>query len=233
MAADKTEIVSPGDRIAFFLQKYRTILLSTLVLFAAALIGVTAFFSIRTAMQKKAIAVLEGYEERKSKLDLEDDSQSPEAGALLEEVTAFAPKSFGYAAAKAWSLAADIHAARGEWDKAEEAWSASAQKGKDIYLFPLSLYSAAVAAEEQGKLDSALEYYRRSLTFPGIFPAASRSRFNIGRIHEAQGEREKAAEAYRDLIEKAPESNWAKLAQSRIITLETRLETNESAPESN
>ncbi|MDR1143798.1 MAG: tetratricopeptide repeat protein [Spirochaetaceae bacterium] len=222
MAAAKTETLNAGDKFALFLQKYRRAFWGLLGIVIAGIIGSVLFFTVRNALQNRAIVTLEAFETRKTDLgDLADTSKSMEIQALLEEINAFAPKTFGYASAKAYSLAADIYAARGEWALAEEAWAASAERASRIYLAPLSLYSAAVAAEEQGNLDKALEYYTRTLAFSGVFPASQRAQFNIGRIYEARNDKEAASEAYRNLIEKSsPDSNWAKLAQSRIIFLE-------------
>jgi tetratricopeptide (TPR) repeat protein len=222
MVAAKTETLNTGDKLALFLQKYRKAFRGFLGIVIAGVIISVLFFMVRTALQNRAIVTLEAFEKRKADLgDLEDTSKSIEVQALLEEINAFAPKTFGYASAKAYSLAADIYAARGEWVPAEEAWAASAGRSPGIYLAPLSLYNAAVAAEEQGSLDKAIEYYNRALAFSGVFPASQRAQFNIGRIYEAQNKKEAASEAYRSLIEKSsPDSNWAKLAQSRIISLE-------------
>ncbi|MDR1306599.1 MAG: tetratricopeptide repeat protein [Treponema sp.] len=222
MAATKTETLNAGDKFALFLQKYRRVFWGILGIVIAGSIGSVLFFTVRSALQNRAIATLEAFEKRKTDLgDLTDASKSMEIQALLEEINAFAPKTFGYASAKAYSLAADIYAARGEWALAEEAWTASAKRASGIYLAPLSLYNAAVAAEEQGNPDKALEYYNEALAFSGVFPASQRAQFNIGRIHEARNNKEAASEAYRNLIEKSsPDSNWAKLAQSRIIFLE-------------
>ncbi|MDR2661626.1 MAG: tetratricopeptide repeat protein [Treponema sp.] len=222
MAATKTEILTAGDKFALFLQKYRRAFWGLLGIMIAGVIGFVLFFTVRNAIQNRAIVTLEALEKRKADLgDLGDPSKSMEVQAVLEEINAFAPKTFGYASAKAYSLAADIYAARGEWAPAEEAWAASAERSPGIYLAPQSLYSAAVAAEEQGNLDKALEYYNRALAFSGVFPAFQRAQFNIGRIYEAQNNKTAASEAYRNLIEKSsPDSNWAKLAQSRIIFLE-------------
>jgi tetratricopeptide (TPR) repeat protein len=221
MANDKNEELSTSDKIALFIQKYRTALLALLILCAAGILGSVAFFSIRATMQKKAIVTLEALEKRVVDLgDLSDTSQSMEVLALLEELKAFAPGTFGYASAKAYSLAADIYAARNEWSSAEEYWVLSSRRAPKIYLAPLSLYNAAVAAEEQGKLDEAIDYYNQSLVSVD-FPAGPRARFNIARIYEAKNDKAAAAEAYRSLIEKVPsESNWIKLAHSRLISLE-------------
>ncbi|GHV86698.1 hypothetical protein AGMMS50230_23060 [Spirochaetia bacterium] len=213
---------SISDKIALFVQKYRVFLLGFLIVLVAALIGTAVFLAIRDTLQKNAIVTLEGLEKRKIDLgDLGDSSKSLEVQALLEEFNNFAKSTFGYSSAKAHWLAADIYAARNEWAAAEAAWAASAEAGVKTYLVPLSLFNAAAAAEEQGKLDEAIDYYNRSLLFEEEFPAASRVRFNIGRIYEAKKDKTAAAEAYRSLIEKAHEgSTWAKLAQSRIIAME-------------
>jgi len=222
MEVEKTGVDSSGDKITLFIQKYRIVLFGFLGLICAAVVFSAVFFSIRDSMQKKAIVIVEGFEKRKADMgDSKDTSETPELDALLEEIIAFAPSTFGYAAAKSYSLAADIYAERGKWDLAEESWALSAKKGAKTYLAPVSLFNAAVAAEEQGKQENALDYYNQSLAFNGIFAGASRARFNIGRIHEERKDKEAAKEAYRALIEKSSaDSSWAKLAQSRIIALE-------------
>jgi tetratricopeptide (TPR) repeat protein len=222
MADNKTEVLSTSDKIALFIQKYRTPLLVLLIFLAAGIIGSVAFFSIRAELQKKAILTLEALEDRMIELgDISDTTKSMDVQALLEEIKAFAPGTFGYASAKAYSLAADIYAARNEWARAEEFWVLSSQRAPKIYLAPLSLYNAAVAAEEQGKLDAAIGYYNQSLATSANFPAAPRAHFNIGRLYEAKHDTAAASEAYRSLIDNFPvESNWVKLAQSRLISLE-------------
>ena len=219
MEKDKTEYVSTSDKIAGFIQKNRKLLLALLVLLAAGIIGSISFFLIRGALEKKAIAAVEALELKKNEMGT-INTKSEEVTELLNKINALASSSFGYAAVRAYSMAADIHFSLSEWEKAEENWVQAANKMPKMYLAPLSLFNAAVAAEEQGKLDAAIDYYNRSLEFSGVFPADARARFNIGRIMEVQRNKTGAAEAYRSLIEKNPDSNWAKLAQSRIITFE-------------
>jgi tetratricopeptide (TPR) repeat protein len=222
MENEKTGVDSSEEQITLFIQKYRIVLFVFLGLICVGIIFSAGFFSIRDSMQKKAIVVVEGFEKRKADMgDIKDAPETPELDALLEEIVAFAPSTFGYAAAKSYFLAADIYASRGKWDLAEEAWALSAKKGAKTHLAPVSLFNAATAAEEQGNPEKALDYYNQSLVFNGIFAGASRARFNIGRIHEKRQDKEAAKEAYRALIEKSSaDSSWAKLAQSRIIALE-------------
>jgi len=219
---EKTEELSAAEIINGFIQNNRGILLGLLILIAAGVIGFVAFYSIRDVLQKKDIVKVEAFERRLEELgDPGDTSKSEEVQALLDELNEFAPSGFGYAAGKAYSLSAEIYAARKEWSPAEEAWLAASGKADRLYLAPLALYNAAVAAEEQGKLDTAIEYYGKSLSYSVVFPAAVRAQFAIGRLNEEQNNKEAAIEAYRLLIEKWPNDiYWKNFAQSRIISLE-------------
>ena len=221
MEKDKTGQASTGDKIAFFLQKNRKALLALAILIALGIAFSVAFFTIRGEMEKKAIAKVEVFERRINEGGvLFGSADSAEADALLDELNTFAPSTFGYAAARSYSLAADIYFARKDWNRAEEAWVSASRKAPGIYLAPVSLFNAAVAAEEQGKKEDAIGYYTESLNYQGIYPAAARARFNIGRIYEELRERDKAKGTYLELIEKSPDSPWANLAHNRLIVLE-------------
>ena len=221
MEKDKKEEENIGDKIAGFLHRNRKAFFVLLIIIAGGVVSSAAFFSIRGVLEKKAIAKVEILERRKNELgSISESADSTEVELLLKEINDFTPSAFGYAAARAYSLEADIYFSRSEWNKAEETWILAAKKAPKIYLAPVSLFNAAVAAEEQGKLETALDYFNQSLEFGGVNPSASRARFNIGRIHEERHDKEKAREAYRELIEKNPNSPWANLAQNRLIILE-------------
>ena len=221
MSKDKTEQMNFGDAISVFFQKNRR---GIFIFFIVATIGIVSsisFFAIRNVMERNAIAAVEILEQKKNDLGTIDSSNNtPEVQALVDELITFGHSTFGYAAARAFYLAGDIYFSLEQWNNAEEIWLISAGKASRFYLAPFSYFNAAAAAEEQGKLRNALEYYDRSLAFSGIFPAAARARFNIGRIHEELNEKEQAAEAYRLLIEIIPNSNWARLAHNRILIIE-------------
>jgi tetratricopeptide (TPR) repeat protein len=214
---EKTEELSAGDRAALFIQNHRKPILVILAVVAVGIIGFIAVFSITDALQKSAIVKVDEYARR---LDELGDLTSSEADGLLEELNGFAPKTFGYSAGKAWSLVAEIQAARKEWALAEEAWLTSSKKAPKIFLAPFSLFNAGVAAEEQGNLDKAIEYHTLCVEYDGLNPAAVRAQFSIGRIEEQRNNTEKAIEAYRKVIENwSSNTNWSSLARSRIIAL--------------
>ncbi|MCL1812048.1 MAG: tetratricopeptide repeat protein [Treponema sp.] len=221
MEKEQTEQAGTGDKIAYFIQKHRKALLALVIIIASGIAFSVTFFTIHGTLEKKAIAKVEVFERRMNEQGIPNGgTDSAEANALLGELNDFAPSTFGYAAARAYSLAADIYFSRSEWSRAEESWVNAARKAPKIYMAPVSLFNAAVAAEEQGKLDAAIGYFKESLDYSGVYPAAARARFNIGRIYDQRREYDKAREAYLELIEKSPESPWANLAHNRLIILE-------------
>jgi tetratricopeptide (TPR) repeat protein len=214
---EKNEELSAGDRAILFIQNHRKPLLVILAVIALGIIGFIAVFSVVNVLQRSAIVRVDEYAARLADLD---DLTSSEADGLLEELSDFAPKTFGYSAGKAWSLIAEIQAARKEWAAAEEAWLMASEKAPKIFLAPFSLFNAGVAAEEQGNLDRAIEYHTRCVEYNGLNPAAVRAQFSIGRIQEQRNNTEDAIEAYRKVTENwGSNTNWSSLARSRIIAL--------------
>ena len=149
-----------------------------------------------------------------------------EVAAFMDELETFAKRhsglAAGYAGGRAWSILASIYGDRKDWEQAEAAWAAAAKTAKKTFLAPLALFNAGVAAEEQGKVAQAIEYYSASLSADADFPAAPRAQFAIGRLQESLGETGAAIEAYRAVISGwSYDKVWTNLAQSRIIALET------------
>ena len=146
---------------------------------------------------------------------------------FLDELGAFAAKNSAYAGARAYALLGTIYGNLGRWAEAEAAYTAAGRRASKIYLSPVSLYNAAVSAEEQAyqdppALDRAISLYAECATYPE-FSAAHRAQFAIGRIEESRGNDEAALDAYRKLISTwQNETEWAALAQNRIIALTIR-----------
>ena len=148
-------------------------------------------------------------------------AEDGEASELVLEIRRFAEKNSGYAGARAWSMVAGFHGGKKQWAQAEEAWLAAARAAGNSYMGPIALFNAAVAAEEQGKPEAALEHYRRSLASKVGFFAAPRAQLAVGRLLEVAGDTEGAVEAYRRFLSLWPEeATMAGIANSRIIVLE-------------
>ena len=219
----KNEQSNLGDSINEFIQKNRKAIFTAVGIVIILFLGAVIFVSVKGSVEKNASVVLEElmkkFEDQKANFNNEENND--EIDTFISELETFAVKNGGFLGGKAWSLAADIYAIRKDWEKAEEAYINAGSKGKNSYLGPLSLLNAAAAAEEQGKLEEALDYLRQSVSQKVEFPAAPRAQFAIGRLNEALERYSDATDAYREILIKWPEmAEWQNLARNRIIAIE-------------
>ena len=192
---------------------------------------ITGFF-VRGKIQENAIIRVDAFENRYDELKAEGSTIEQtninarlavyeEIAALQEEIEIFAAKNSGFAAARAYSISAEIYEEQANWIAAERVWLASAKASGKSYFAPVSYFNAAVAAEEQGNFLAAIEHYSRVLDYGDNFPVVVKAQFSIARLYDySLNDREAALEAYRKLLGKWPyDPLWANLAQSRIIVL--------------
>ncbi|MDR1257479.1 MAG: tetratricopeptide repeat protein [Spirochaetaceae bacterium] len=221
---ETNEILVAGDEQAglygFFARNRRRLFISGIVALVL-LAGFVAALLVRDKMIKDATAKLDVLAERYDEaLNVMTADGPLGADALLDDLTAFGKSAWGYPAARAWFMAADIYHERQDWENAREAWGMAAAKGAATHLAPVSLFNAAVAAEEAGDPDAALENYKRAFGYAD-FPEAARAQFAAGRIEEKKGNTEAAVAAYNAVIDKWPQdTDWTNLAHSRILALE-------------
>ncbi|NQT57808.1 MAG: tetratricopeptide repeat protein [Bacteroidetes bacterium] len=91
----------------------------------------------------------------------------------------------------------------------------------ESHLAASSAMNAAVCYELLGDQDNAVKYYQMVYENYGDRSSeAPHAKFCIGRIYEVMGEADNAIESYRELSTEYPNSEWAKLAVSRLIALE-------------
>jgi tetratricopeptide (TPR) repeat protein len=226
-ASQKTAEPSIGEKINDFIQKNRR----AIILGFFAIVVIVAAFIITSAVtervQLNALSRVDEFEIRYAELisrSVHEGSDGVliimETRALLNELAVFARRNSRFAAARAHIISAEIHEWQQNWAEAETAWTSAAVAAGRSYLAPLSFFNAAVAAEEQGNIESAITLYNRALEFGDTFPAAARAQFSIGRLRESQNNRQAALEAYRSLVGRWPNDPlWANLAQSRIVIL--------------
>ena len=212
-----------GQGINDFIQKHRKpIIVSAGSVALLLVIGIVGL-SLADMFSKKAINTVEDFSGRYESMrySINEEYMENDAAELIAEVESFAKKNSGYAGAKAWSIAGNIHSEKKNWADAETAWIACAEKSAKNYLAPVAWFNAGVAAEEQGKAEQAIECYAKSLSATAGFSSAPSAQFSIGRLRETLNEREAAIAAYRAVISGWPyDSTWTNLAHSRIIALE-------------
>ena len=218
--------LSITEKLNEFLQKNRIKLVIGLAAVLVILAGFVIFNVVSDKIKSNAFTAIDDlnrrYEALKPLIGSETDSASGEADitALLEDLDGFSKKNSGFAAARSYSLMAGIYWDKKNWAEAEKAWSASAKAAGKSYLAPVSLYNAAMAAEEQGDINSAIDLLNSALGYGSDFPAAAKAQFSIGRLEESRDNKSAALEAYHTLVSKWPgDQVWANLAQNRIIVL--------------
>lgn len=110
-----------------------------------------------------------------------------------------------------------------EWEEATSAFESVAERWKNSYLAPVSLYNAGAAKEELGAIDDAIRYWKRLVeNYAGVSPDVPEALFNLGRLAESN-DTEEALKHYYELVAKFPNSRWTDLSKTRILIIESRL----------
>jgi tetratricopeptide (TPR) repeat protein len=215
-----------SDKINDFIQRNRKVIFMVLGIIIVLVIGAVVTLSVNDFFRKKAIAEVEELTARYDELRGGINEESPngtEVEALLADLGAFAKGKSGFSGGAAWAAIARIHGDRKEWAQAGEAWLNAALAASKTYLGPVAYFNAAVAAEEQGKREEAVELYTKCVALPVQFPQAPHAQFSIGRLNEELEKYSEAIEAYREVMIKWPDiASWSNLARSRIIELEIK-----------
>jgi tetratricopeptide (TPR) repeat protein len=218
----KTDI---GEKLIGFIEKYRKVILVSIGVLAVSFVGLVIFISMQNVFQKKAIEEVEELGGRFDELRflMEDESKTSDIDSLLADLDKFVKNKGGYAGSKAWSMIALIHSSRKDWQESKDAWLSAAKTGNKTYLAPISLFNAAVAAEEQGNVGEAIELLEKSIAHTFEFPEAPRAQFAIGRLYEKQNDFPAAIEAYRTVLANWQDVPvWQHLARSRITAITIR-----------
>jgi tetratricopeptide (TPR) repeat protein len=110
--------------------------------------------------------------------------------------------------------------AQKNWISAEIKWVKAAEAAARSYLAPIAIYNAAVAAEEQGNIETAIAHYSRAAGFGDSFASAARAQFSVGRLEESRSNKDSAITAYKILLARWPNDPvWPNLAQNRLLIL--------------
>jgi len=223
----KTEKTNINDHVNEFIQKHRKPLIFSLIGIVGVVVVLIAVFTIRDTMISRAFSRVDEFERRYQTIkDSYSEEQaetilwSQDMDTLMDELAQFVKRTSGFAGARAYALYALIFEDQLDWAAAESAWVNAAKTASKTYFAPVAYFNAAVAAEEQGNQERALELYDQALGFGIQFPAAPRAQFSIGRIYESMGDQFAAITAYQALVNLGSQDQiWVNLAHSRILVL--------------
>lgn len=139
---------------------------------------------------------------------------------LEQSLLALSKKGSKYPAVKALYLLGMMSYENEDYQTARTYFIESSQKGKGTYMASLALFNAGVASEQLGEDTLALEYYQSVYDQYGESSAeAPKALFGVARIYEKEGNRELAQAVFQQLADEFPASEYAKLAQVRLVTL--------------
>ncbi len=155
------------------------------------------------------------------------DNQSAEFKTALSDLNSAADSlkaaASGYPAIKADFIKGLAALFAEDWKTASELFAVVEAASKGNYLAPVALVNAAVAEENLGNVDKALENYNKVWNdFGKDCPVAPKALFNVARIYEAKGDKELAKATYSQLVDaylSTTGSEYARIAQARLITL--------------
>jgi len=190
------------------------------------LVGLWIGLSVADSNADKRQLLIDGLQENYSTWVALADKTTAEAKAsaetLVSGLQALASKGGSkYPELKAGYLLAMVNYTNGDYAKALEGFLQVATNGKDSYFGPLSLTNAAVASEQLGDRAKALEYYQRVYdTYGKDTSEAPKALFNVARLQEANNNVALAKAVFQQLSDEFPNSEYAKLAKSRLVVLQ-------------
>ena len=216
---------TPYVKFADFLRKYR---IPVLIVFGIALLAVVSVFIgtvISDSGLKVSTARLEKLEADYLAYSSEQDTVKKADLAKNLNISIDAIISRGsrpFAAQKAMVYKAKLEESGKDWNSAEKDWLTIFTTNPESYLAPIALQGAAGAAEELGAFDRATLHYKRLIdSYPSKAIGIPHAYFALGRIAELSKDYPAALVSYQKIVSSWPESDWTKLATSRIIFMKS------------
>lgn len=216
----EVEKSSVSEKFAGFFVSYRKILVAILAVLVVFVLGYGITCSVTSSSSKKGIEDIDSivYNLTKDSASLDENALAERRETALKSLVEY-NKASGVVGVRANMLSAEIKYSASLNEEAASFWMAAAEKGKKAYTAPLCYLNAGVAFENASKLDDAEKCYQKAVEYKD-FDQISHAKFSLGRIKETKGDVAGAIEVYSDLYGSVPEDSWAKLAESRLISLE-------------
>jgi len=219
--SEKVEKKTAGAKLNGFMEKNRTLLITVLIVIVCLLAGYIACSVISGKQKSKNLSAIDQitYEMTSSSASLEDNEIEARRNAALEKLEAYNKKG-GVVGVRANMLTADLLFQQEKYEEAAAHYEKVASLKKRDYTAPLAVYNAGVCYEQLKKLDAAEANYKKAADNKE-FVLANHAKFSYGRVLEAEGKYADAVTAYNEVVNKDPDDTWAKLAKTRILTLQS------------
>jgi tetratricopeptide (TPR) repeat protein len=226
--ANTKESVSTGKIVNVFnnfLSANKKILIIIGIVLVVALIALWIGLSVSSAIAQKNQLAIDQLQISYDAWVALEDKNTTEAKASYDELVSALSAMAGkggakYPVLKAGYLLGLVYYTNGDYQNALNRFADVAAKGSETYLAPLSLNNCGVTSELLGDTTKALEYYQKVYdTYGNDAAESAKALFSVARIHEANKEIELAKAVFQQLVDEFAASEYAKLAQSRLVLL--------------
>jgi TolA-binding protein len=196
------------------------------IVLLVALIGLWIGLSVANSNADKNQLLIDNLQESFTTWSSLDDKTSAQAqdsfNSLVAELNTLAAKGgSAYPVVKAQYLLGLAYYAQEDYEKSRTYFLEAANKGKGTYMESLSIMNAAAVSEQLGDNAKALEYYQSVWdTFGSSAAEAPKALFSVARLHESNGNTTLAKAVFQQLADEFPTSEYAKLAQTRLVILQ-------------
>lgn len=220
--SDSVETETIETSVKKLLEKFRFILLGILCAAVVALIAVVVGIILHGKSVENGLEKVEtiSFVLTKDASSLSEDETKARLNDAIPQLEKLSSKS-GIVGIRASMLLADLYFQKGDDEslaKACDSWIRVTTLNKNAYTAPLAFYNAAVSSELLKDVDSAINYYEKSISFKD-FPLIDHALFSLARVYEENSKKESAVATYQKLCDLHPTSTWANLAKSRLISL--------------
>ncbi len=213
------------NTVDVFVNRNKMILIITGIALVAIFVGLWIGINVSTNRAEANMGRLDELSEQYTTWVAIEDVTSTEAvelaTTLKSDLEGFASsKSTSYPSVKASYLLGLIAFKEGDYDVAKNEFLSSLEKGKKSYIAPLSLFNLAVTSEQLNDASAALDYYQQVYdTTDGGAAQSAKALFNVGRLHDANNDTDLAKAVFQQLSDEYPNSEYAKLAASKLVLL--------------
>lgn len=215
------EVKTFSSKLNDFMTKNRKALIAVICVIFVALIAFICVVLCNSKITAKNLNEIDiiSFELTDGSNALEDEEVNQRKAVAMEKLAPYTKKG-GVSGVRANMLAGEIAYQSKNYQDAVTYWNAAASKSDKSYTKPLALFNAAVCYEELNDLDSAAANYKLAADNKD-FMLKNHAKFSYARVIETQGNIADAVTAYNELIDAYPDDDWAKLAKTRILFLQT------------
>lgn len=210
-----------SDTLGGFFEKTQKFWIVFLILLVVASIAIGVITTVSSKSKLKGANFLDSavFNLFKAKSTLSGDEVVAAEEKFLADVKSFAETNGkNDNTVRAYMMVAETYFQNEDWKNSLDAWLKAAENGTS-YLNGISYYNAAVCCEQLADVVNAEKYYKLAIENKD-FELKPHAMFNLARLFDTQGKTEDAISEYKNLINAYSDSNWADLANSRLILID-------------